>query len=134
MRPALPIHNLIPEWNRLFTRQWKEGSTGAPDQQLPEVHRRVCPPPWRGLVRARHQRAWSQKFKARGAIVDKGFEEGGSSPSDRLAHRQRRVAVVGCRPGELAEAARSTRPATQVFVSSVTTDRSGANCYGIPKT
>ena len=52
-----PLGNLIPEWNDLVYRgDWdRRHRPPACDQQLPGVHRRLCPAPCEALVRAGHQ-------------------------------------------------------------------------------
>ncbi|HVA22461.1 MAG TPA: glutamate synthase subunit beta [Candidatus Micrarchaeia archaeon] len=131
---ACPLHNLIPDWNALVTRDdWRSACDRLHrTNNFPEFTGRLCPAPCEAAcVLAIHDQPVAIKEVER-AIIDRGFLEGwvGAEPPPRRTGR--RVAVVGSGPAGLAAAQQLARAGHLVAIYEQDDRPGGLLRYGIP--
>lgn len=129
-----PIHNYIPEWNKLVT---KEDWYGAYERLMetnnfPEFTGRVCPAPCEGSCTLGISEEPVAIKSIERTIIDRAFENGWVTPR-LVKHRTgMSVAVVGSGPAGLAAADQLNQMGHTVNVLEKADEAGGLLMYGIP--
>lgn len=129
-----PLHNLIPDWNRLVEgSDWRRALDRLHHtNNFPEFTGRLCPAPCEpACVLALGDQPVAIKEVER-AIIDRGFAEGWVRPQPAEQRSGRRVAVVGSGPAGLAAAQQLARSGHEVVVFERADRPGGLLRYGIP--
>lgn len=129
-----PIHNLIPEWNRLVTTaDWRRAFERlAETNNFPEFTGRVCPAPCEGsCTLGISEDAVAIKSIER-TIIDRAFDAGWVVPRPVLRQSGKRVAIIGSGPAGLAAADQLNQKGHEVTVFEKADEPGGLLMYGIP--
>lgn len=131
---ACPLHNLIPDWNALVSRDsWEVAlETLHRTNNFPEFTGRVCPAPCEAsCVLAVNDEPVTIKEVER-SLIDRGYQEGWVKPRPAAASSGRTVAIVGSGPAGLAAAQQLARAGHAVVVFEQADRPGGLLRYGIP--
>ncbi|EPE60838.1 glutamate synthase [NADH], amyloplastic domain protein [Exiguobacterium sp. S17] len=101
-----PIHNLIPEWNKLVSDQdWYRAYERLMEtNNFPEFTGRVCPAPCEGSCTLGISEDPVAIKSIERTIIDRAFEEGWVQPRLVQMRTGRSVAIIGSGPAGLAAA------------------------------
>ncbi|MDQ0891000.1 glutamate synthase (NADPH/NADH) small chain [Paenibacillus sp. V4I9] len=134
MAAGCPVNNLIPEWNDLVYRgQWREALDRLhKTNNFPEFTGRVCPAPCEGSCTVGLKDTPVTIKSIEKAIIDKGFDEGWTTPEPPEVRTGKKVAVVGSGPSGLAAAAQLNKAGHWVTVFERADRVGGLLMYGIP--
>ncbi|NIA24514.1 MAG: glutamate synthase small subunit [Gammaproteobacteria bacterium] len=129
-----PIHNIIPDWNRLVYRDnWREAvDVLHSTNNFPEFTGRVCPAPCEEACTLNLHDAPVTIRTIEHAIIEKAWENRWIDPKIPGRHTDRRVAVIGSGPSGLAAAQQLARAGHQVEVFEKNPKIGGLLRYGIP--
>ena len=130
-----PVNNIIPDWNDLVYRgDWKQAiDVLHSTNNFPEFTGRVCPAPCESacVLNINNDAVGIKSIEH--AIIDRAWETGSSSSSQKPAVRTgKRVAVVGSGPAGLASAQQLARAGHDVTVFEKNDRIGGLLRYGIP--
>ena len=133
-RRAVPINNLIPEWNDLVYRGlWREALDRLhKTNNFPEFTGRVCPAPCEGscVLGINEPPVTIKTIEC--AIIDKGFEEGWIVPEPPACAPARKSPSSAPARRDWPPRPSSTRPATGSPSSSAPTASAGCSCTASP--
>ncbi|MBR2758826.1 MAG: glutamate synthase subunit beta [Exiguobacterium sp.] len=129
-----PIHNYIPEWNKLVTKSDWMGAYHRlmETNNFPEFTGRVCPAPCEGSCTLGISEDPVAIKSIERTIIDRAFEEGWVKP--RPVHRRSgmTVAVIGSGPAGLAAADQLNQLGHSVTIIEKADEPGGLLMYGIP--
>lgn len=129
-----PLHNLIPEWNELVSRQhWKDAIDRLhATNNFPEFTGAICPAPCENAcVLTINDKAVHIKEIER-TIIERAWAEGWVAPQPPMHETRRRVAIVGSGPAGLAAAQQLRRAGHAVDVYEMQDRIGGLLTFGIP--
>lgn len=129
-----PIHNYIPEWNKLVT---KEDWLGAyhrlmETNNFPEFTGRVCPAPCEGSCTLGISEEPVAIKSIERTIIDRAFENGWVTPRTVKQRTGWTVAIIGSGPAGLAAADQLNQMGHHVTILEKADEAGGLLMYGIP--
>lgn len=129
-----PIHNLIPEWNKLVSDQdWYRAYERLMEtNNFPEFTGRVCPAPCEGSCTLGISEDPVAIKSIERTIIDRAFEEGWVKPRHVQKRTGRRVAIIGSGPAGLAAADQLNQLGHAVTIYEKADEAGGLLFYGIP--
>lgn len=129
-----PIHNLIPEWNKLVSDQdWYRAYERLMEtNNFPEFTGRVCPAPCEGSCTLGISEDPVAIKSIERTIIDRAFEEGWVKPRLVTDRTGLHVAVIGSGPAGLAAADQLNQIGHHVTVYEKADEAGGLLFYGIP--
>lgn len=129
-----PIHNLIPEWNRLVSDQdfFRAYERLMETNNFPEFTGRVCPAPCEGSCTLGISEDPVAIKSIERTIIDRAFEQGWVKPRHVRQRTGYRVAIIGSGPAGLAAADQLNQLGHTVTVLEKADEIGGLLYYGIP--
>lgn len=129
-----PIHNLVPEWNKLVTdRDWYRAYERLIEtNNFPEFTGRVCPAPCEGSCTLGISEESVAIKSIERTIIDRAFENGWVKPRRVLIRSGLSVAIIGSGPAGLAAADQLNQLGHEVTVFDKADEVGGLLFYGIP--
>ncbi|WP_214881245.1 MULTISPECIES: glutamate synthase subunit beta [unclassified Exiguobacterium] len=129
-----PIHNYIPEWNKLVTKaDWMGAYHRLMEtNNFPEFTGRVCPAPCEGSCTLAISEDPVAIKSIERTIIDRAFEEGWVKPRSIQHRTGMTVAIVGSGPAGLAAADQLNQLGHSVTIIEKADEAGGLLMYGIP--
>ncbi|STO08259.1 glutamate synthase subunit beta [Exiguobacterium aurantiacum] len=129
-----PIHNLIPEWNKLVSEQdfRRAYERLMETNNFPEFTGRVCPAPCEGSCTLGISEDPVAIKSIERTIIDRAFEQGWVEPRHVRMRTGYHVAIIGSGPAGLAAADQLNQAGHVVTVFEKADEIGGLLFYGIP--